>query len=409
MTVIQNPELKELDRKILDFYTLSERYLYNSNNQYGRQIYKAQLTELLKEAERIEPSSEFDMLISRNILSNLVLNDLVIDYFTDPNFSLSVEAFFTIIAGKGAWEYLEQKVRNPLDELEWKYNEGIQKRASLRISQFTDEAKEAAKLHLPNIKKVVLEYGKVKGYLPEDFDINTLFIPPKEGQENSSWQSATHTLNLASYCFEFLNLNSRIVAKPGYAYVVAFHEIIGHAANDVSSRCLPNSIRFEETNSITPTKPIVEGIANYGEEEGFKFLRENKDELGITEEEIELIEFNAALGHYSLCQSMYCALIKDKELRDKDFDGYKHILELTNSPITARNFKLHFDQGFVNKWRTFGHTLGKFHYQRMVDRVKQKFGQDYLEKNKKDFHEATLKGVWSWVVYPEAVCYFLKK
>ena len=100
---------------------------------------------------------------------------------------------------------------------------------------------------------------------------------------------------------------------------------------------------------------------------------------------------------------MYYALIKDREVREKGFNGYEHILELTQNPVIAREFKDNFKGSFMGVWGTIGLTLGPLHYQRMVDKVKQELGDKYLDN--KDFHIATLMGVWSREVYADAVLY----
>ena len=407
---ITNPELRVLDERVADFYKLAARYFQNMSNMYGRQIYKEQLGKLLTDANKLRPESEFDELVLKNIMSNLGINDVFIGFLTDPDFPLTVEKFIDHVAGEGAWEYLEQTVRSPPDELRWKYGEQNQQRSFNSVVSYSDEAKQAATAWKSKIKEDILRHGKAKGYLPEDFDITLVLITEGGGGAYSSYNPTTKTFTLSAIGFEYLNRDGKIVAIPGAPYTVAFHEIFGHAAHHVRSENLPKSLRFtSEVGYITPTKPVTEGLAIVREEGAYEFLRENADRLGLTKQDIELTRIANDLNNRDRAALMYFALLKDKELKEEGFDSYKHILELTKNPVIAADFKHDFKSKFSDASRMFGHAFGKFHYARMEEAVKREFGEEFLQKEKEKLNRAATTGVWSWEVYPEAVCYFLRQ
>jgi hypothetical protein len=407
---ISDPKLNKLDKRVGEFYKLAARYLNHLSNTYGRKIYKNELSIILKEANNIRPKSEFDKLILRNIQSNLRLNDLTIDYFSDPKFPLSVKEFFDKMAGKGAWSHLETILKSPPWKEIWEYGELIQERNYSQVNRFTEEAQKAAKSWLPKIKDNILKHGKAEGYLPDDFDMVVLLLPPKDEGECSYWNSKTKNFCLGSYGFEFYLKNKDIIAKPAQAYKAAFHEVLGHAANQVNSEQLPYSIKFtEEIGHITPTKSVTEGIAINNEKLSFNFLKNNLENLKLAETDIQLLEKETDLADFEKYASLFYHLIKDRELREEGFNGYEYLLKLTQNPITARNFKNRFKGEFSDAWRNIGHTLGPLHYKQMLDRVEQEFGKNYLEKNKSLFNKCALRGVWSWEVYPDAVAYFLRE
>ena len=408
MFQILNKQLANLDKKVGDFYKLSGRYFGSLINIYGRQIYKKELTNLLKESDNIKTESKFDELVLRNIQSNLNLNDMVIDYFTNPNFSLPVKDFFNKLSGEGTFEYLEEMVKSPPWNKRWQQLEKRQEKDYARINPFTEEAQKSAREWLPKIKKDILDFGKSEGYLPWDFDMSILLIPPKDGTEWSNWNPKTKVFNLGSYGFEFFPENGRVIAIPTEAYRVAFHEVLGHGAHQIHSEKMPYSLRFtEEVGSITPTKSITEGVAINAEKRCYNFLRQKLKELGLSEEDVALLEEGNDLAQQSNMEYMYYALIKDKEVKEKDFNSYEHIIRLTQNPIVAKIFKDDFKGSFIDVWRTIGHTLGPIHYQRMLNKVKQEAGKEYLCS--KEFHKTTLNGVWSWEVYPDAVSYMIRE
>ena len=73
---ISNPELRTLDERTAEFHKLSARYTARLVNLYGREEYKAELSNILDQADSVTPETEFDDLVLRNIKSNLKLNDL---------------------------------------------------------------------------------------------------------------------------------------------------------------------------------------------------------------------------------------------------------------------------------------------------------------------------------------------
>lgn len=411
MNKIVNPQLKELDKRTAGFYKLSHRYLQNLVNFHGRDVYKEELSGILKKANDITPETEFDTLVLRNIQSNLKLNDLTLDYLTDPNLPLTVKEFFDKIAGNGSYGHLEKRVKSPPWKQRWENAERTQERDYTRVNAFTEEAQNAAKAWIPKIKEDILMYGKAEDLLPQDFDITLLLLPPKEGGEWSNWNSATRVFSLASYGFDFFHKDGKgIITIPTRAYNVAFHEVLGHGAHQIHSKDMPLSTRFtEEVGGITPTKSITEGVAINSEKKGYEFLRNRLDDLGITEEDVDILQTENELINQSRSEMMYCSLIKDRELREKGFDGYEHLLKLTQNPIMAREFKENFKGSFYDMWRQSGHTLGPLHYKKMEDRIRAKFGKEYLESERKKVNAAALTGVWSWEVYPDVVSYTLKE
>lgn len=411
MNKIVNPQLKELDKRTAKFYKLSYRYLQNLVNLHGKDVYKAELSNILRKADGITPETEFDTLVLRNIQSNLKLNDLTLDYFTNPNLSLTVRKFFDKIAGNGSYEHLEERVKSPPWKQRWKNSERTQERDYTRINAFTEEAQTAAKAWIPKIKKDILMYGKVEDLLPQDFDLTLLLLPPKEGSEWSNWNSATRVFNLGSYGFDFFHKDGKgIITKPTRAYNIAFHEVLGHGAHQIHSRDMPLSTRFtEEIAGITPTKSITEGVAINSEKKGYEFLRNRLDDLGITEEDVDILQTEDELINQSRLEMMYCSLIKDRELKEKGFDSYEHLLKLTQNPTIAKEFKENFKGSFYDVWKQSGHTLGPLHYKKMEDGIRAKFGKKYLESERKKVNAAALTGVWSWEVYPDAVSYTLKE
>ncbi|MEK6934028.1 MAG: hypothetical protein AABW75_04075 [Nanoarchaeota archaeon] len=236
-----------------------------------------------------------------------------------------------------------------------------------------------------------------------------LLLPPESGNW-SSWNSKNGVFHLGTYGFEFFQRERKIIAVPSVAYQVSFHEILGHAAHQIGSRELPKTLAFsEEIGSVTPTKSVTEGLAINREGECSNFIRENLERLGLESEEIILLENRRVLDIQGRIENFYYGLIKERELREEWFDGYKSILNITNNPVLAHQFKHDFEKTFVDVWRTLGHSFGPRHYKYMEEKIEREFGIEFIKGNNKKFHKATLHGVWSYKIYPEAVAYFLRE
>lgn len=409
MITITNTELQELDKEVAQFYKLCARYLDSLHNLYARDIYNFEASQILRKLEQIKPGSELDELIIKNTESNIRINNLVYDFITNPNFSLTIEDFLNKIAGPESFEYIQERMKSPPWKKRWKHTEITQERDLSSVNRFTDEAKEAAKIWIPKIKDDVITYGKQEGYLPEDFDMNIFLIPPKDGIEISNWNSFNNTLNLGFYGFRFLNKDGKVIAVPTNAYETAFHEVLGHASHQYFSRDLPASVKFtEEIGTITATKPITEGVALNRQKISHLYLRKRLDDLKLPIDDISALESEIELYHQNNAERIYCAMLNERASKDKEFDIYKHLLDLTNNHIVANSVKNSFKDRFVNIWGALGHTFGPLRYKDMEDIIKQRFGREYFDREHKKINQATATGVWSWEVYPDAVSYFLR-
>lgn len=406
---ITNPEVKALDVKVADLYKLVGRYRNRTANKYGKEIYNRETGDLFRQLDSARPESDFDALIIKNARSNLRIQERVFDFLTDPSYALSVEEFYDSIAGKGAYQHLEDRVRDGMWKLQWEQSEKRKEIEVMSIDLNMEEAKEAAKIWIPAIKEEVLEYGKKEGYLPPEFDMQVFLLPPPSGLNKSYWNSANKTLALGICGFDIIASGNGVRAIPIKAYRTAFHEIIGHASHQVHSEGLPLSVRFtEDIGNIAATKSVTEGVAKHREKEAFNFLSNNLGKFKIGQDDLDFQKNERELQMQGLCERMYGCLLREKSLREKGFDVYQHVLKVTESPEQAKEYSDYKEEFYYEGYWMLGHVLGWRHYARMEEIVRNEMGYDYIEKNKDKFNKAAATGVWSWEVYPEAVIYFLR-
>lgn len=405
---ISNPRLADLDRKAGGFYELVYRYFSSWPNPYRRQVCRERSAELLGQADRIKPETEFDELVLRNIYSNVALTDLSISYFTDPDFPLSVREFFDRIGGEGAWDYLETRVQSVPWERKWNLSEEGREKDRTRIEPFADEAREAIQRQLPQIERDVIEYGQSTGYLPSDFNMKIELTSP-EDLEYDYWKPKERVFGLALRDFHCSRENGEVTVDPAAAYLAAFHEVLGHAAHQVHSERMPISLRMAREIGIIPSvRPVTEGVALQMEKECYNFLEGKVGELSFTRKDVAYLEQRAELRHQRVCETVCYSLVRERELNERDFDGYKHVLALTQNRLVARRFECGYYGDLVGSWMQVGVALGPMHYQRMQDMVKRELGEKALDQNEAAFGRASRTGVWSWEVYPDAVVYLLR-
>ena len=409
MFTIKDKKLKKLDQSIGEFYKLNARYFNSLINKFGRKVFKKEVKQLNSQADSIKPTAEFDQLILRNIKSNLRIQETVIDYFTDPKFHLTPPKFIDAIAGRGSWMMLEKRFINSPWEMRWHHTEQSLERGQLLANEKTDEAQKLAKKWIPQIKKDILSYGIDQSYLPADFDFQLYLLPPKDDGQYSRWNSKAKVFELGNYGFDFFHTDKSIIVMPTIAYRTSFHEIIGHAAHQSNSANMPCSVSFsEEIASLTGVKTTVEGVSDHASKQSWDYIRQNLSRLKIRQEEYDF-QFNLEeILTANQYEYLFLSLLKDRETREKGFKGYKYIQQITKNPMLARYFKHDFDSEFYDEWGSFGHTFGPDHFALMVNKLTRKFGRKYLEQNHNRFNRAHLTGVWSWEVYPEAVCWIME-
>jgi len=407
---IQNKELFKLDKKISEFYKLNHNFFNANANLYGKKLYYDKVKELKAEAKKINPKNEFDELILDNIESILKINNYHFDFITNPNFEYSINEFLDLIMGKGSWKFLEKTIIYRDYKMRWELTEQNRKINSKIVNRFTEDAQKLSKEFVPKLKSDILNYGKENNYLPKDFDFNIFLLPPKDGSEYSSWRPETKILNLGAYGFYHILENNKTKIKPMKAYVVGFHELLGHGSHQIYSRDLPESIKFtDEIGTITATKPITEGIATYRENEGISYLKSNAKHLELTNLDIIDVKDNLLVEYENRISDIYYGLIKERELRDKKFDSQKEILKITNNYVLANWFKNDYKRKYVDVWSQLGYVFGIVHYNNMLNQIEKNFGKKYTKENKNKINICAMKGVWSWEVYPKAVKYFLEK
>lgn len=401
-------DLKKLDTQIAEFYKLTARFMRGVINKHGLKVYKSEVSRLQDKVNRIKVKDDFPQLYIDNINSIIRIQNELVDFLTDIDYSMSTSEMWDKVAGQGAYKYLENMVRNSPWERRWSMSEVTQFRSYQQLSPYTQECQKAAVEWLPRIKEDILEFGKRQKYLTADFDFRIELNPP-EGGSYSRWNSMTKVFTLGSYGFDFYPDNDGVRVDPSTAYALAFHEVIGHGGNQMHSEGLPMANSFtEEIASIIACKPVGEGIASNREYQSFRYLRDNMDRLRLTAEDVGIVVDFSELNHVSGCEVMLYSLAKERELREKGFDVYGYILELSKNPVLAKQVKLDFEQTIVHSWGQIGHVMGEFHYQKMMDHIRDVFGDKFIEENALLIHRATSTGCWSWEVYPRAVEYFIR-
>jgi hypothetical protein len=402
-------EFKKIDEKFFEFFKLSSIYFSYKSNLYSRKVYKENLKVIKKELNKLNAKNEFEELFLDNLNSNLKINDLIIDFFTDAEYPYSVKEMLDLTMGKGSFKYLEDHMKKVPYEKKLEYAQMETEINKIKVNKFTDDAKELTKNILPKIKQDILDYGIKQNYLPKNFDYTIFLLPPKENnKEISYWQTDKKILNLGSYGFYHILKDKKILIKPIKAYCAGFHELLGHGAHQIYSNNLPKTLQLTGDFNLFSTKPVTEGIATYREIEAFNLLEKKYKELDTTDFDIKYEKLGLELKTQSRIENIYFGLTKDREQKEKNFDGYKEILKLTNNYFWADWFKNNSKNRFLHVYNTLGYVFGLKKYNEMLQSIEQKYGKTYFEKNKKKINIIAMKGVWSWETYPKAVEYFLE-
>jgi hypothetical protein len=214
-------------------------------------------------------------------------------------------------------------------------------------------------------------------------------------------------MTLSSHLFEYYPLNDKVDAIPINAYLVCFHELLGHAAHQEKSSNLPLSIQMNDLISSMQASIIsVEGVAEYQYEKGFEFLEKEKEKLNISKTDLIYYKENHEIRMHYLAEYILFSLVYDYSIKNKDFNAYDYFLKVTKNPALTKRLIQTIKAGFVDYKNNLNYFQGRLLVQVIQKELIKVHGKTIFEDNKELFLNSLLTGVWSYEVYPRAVKFF---
>ncbi len=321
-----------------------------------------------------------------------------------PSDSGSVQNVYDLAVGEGSYDALEIKIANYDFSIPWRFNRNLDEIRETLVRTDTEEVQERIKETLPEMKEKVLGYAKKVGVLPEEFDFKMVKLPPF-GSNRSNWNANLQRMEITDDGFLAKQIDGKITLEPSYAYIVLFHEVLGHALHDYHSKKLPLTLQlggYAHRNIVS--KPVAEGIAEHMEEQAQIFLRENMCQLMLTETDIQRAELRRQSDTQRLLINIFHAVVKEREFREKGFEVYQYVKTLTDNTVAARDLKEKESFGFNSAILESGYFRGYDIVKEVKDSVvKKKFGEK-LAKHP----EAIMMGCWGWKTYPKFVEWYLE-
>ena len=277
-----NEEVCILNKK---FYYCYSHYPSFANPWAYKEV-SEKIKELREKANEITPGSYFEVLVLKHIKSGLHAQQVYSDYFSKEDSPYSIEDVLEAVCGKGMFSVLEEMIRNIDYEKHWRVSLAQSDLALYSISQEDEEAYSKIKAMLPELKENIRRYSIACGFLPSEFDFELVLSPPYGRRSN--WNHTLKRLELDARSFRCYKKGGKIFVNPSFAYIQAFHELAGHASQQIYSEEMPNCLKpmgFNIYNLVS--YPITEGLAKDREDAGFNYVLEHKGDLGLTGKELE--------------------------------------------------------------------------------------------------------------------------
>ncbi|MBI4162734.1 MAG: hypothetical protein HY513_03550 [Candidatus Aenigmarchaeota archaeon] len=404
---MMNAELSEKGTQLdEEFNKLSRnwRKLYGITNKYGFELVSDGSKKLRDRLSSLQPASEFEELWIEDTLQQVdIIGALSNHFYGSPR--MTIPDLIDTACGPGTYGLIEKGFTDYDHEAGWKLQEELESKDELPTN--TREAQLIIESYAPKLKEDVLRFGIESGFLPQGFDLQMdLSLPGTNSR--SYWDTNLRRFFLGYDYFKCYFGTDGISLNPVRAYAVAFHEVLGHAAQQVRSEAMPKSLQLSRDNGCNiPARVVFEGVAMAIENLSYEWLRQNAESLKINPKHIVLEE--KLSDHYrSIIQpDITLGILREREY----FEGLnvrEYVSRLEPCPRAVFRFA---DPVSAATFSTYPidraiHELCYPAGYRIADNALKKFEH---EGDKHKLHKAMTTGVWGWKTFPKAVEYFLRQ
>lgn len=358
-------------------------YIFTAS--YTNPIYQKMF---LKELERAEkkalsmPDSWVGGLVRKSMLSAIRIYRKWYDFLVD---GYDPRQAIDDIFGKGTWKTAIEYVKEY-----WKLEAELNEKFGYMVSRFTTNQTPGCEQKSREMAQKIVELGrewmKEKGMMPEGFEFSVEFLPVRLGPR-SWWDPRQKKFMFALGRFACTVPELPESSIPCFTF---FHEM-AHAIHQHNSEKMPEEAQFShEIGYSLPHKVHIEGFAMFMEELGLEFMKQFRDELGISDDMIEYRKKGRDYMIYNQGIGIVLAVAKEMEsiegVRPADF-----IMEIFGNRSLSRKVSS------VNL-NTLDILAPDFSYAP---------GLVLMEKLSSKFSPTALStGVWTWEVLPEAAEFF---
>jgi hypothetical protein len=403
-----SPDAQRIDSDFVRLSRYWSRFYYRTGNDYGFKLITEEADRLIEELSKLQPGTAFEYLWKENILQQLGVQAILARHFYSKP-ELPTIDIIEAACGPGAYQIIEDGFTKFDHRTFWEKLERDEERDELRVPTNTSAAQKLIEPYAPKIKEEILRTGIEQGYLPDDFTFEVdLSLPGTYSR--AYWNPELGRFFLGYETFECFKEGGEIRVNPVSAYATAFHEMLGHASQQVNSENLPGSLRVTRRMAFNiPSRVILEGLAMQRELPAYIWLHENKERLGLNEQDIASAEQYFQINKGLAKIGVTLGILQERK-KWEGLDLEKYLSALTDNPRKIWNFSEPVLSGFAgpnNQPYPFNIAIFELCYPAGFEAV-EKTRKSFYGADEKKLNKALATGLWGWKTYPKAVEYFLK-
>ncbi len=403
---LKSDVLKKLDVEIFDLtkeYSMALNSLGKIPNIYAYKDFFSKYKIVLKKLKSVKTNDKFEKLFVRNCQENLLAMQTYLEFFTFGKEN-DTESFVKKIWGERAIKIIQEGCKNFNYKSYWEYYLAFQNYTYKQLPSDDESFRQTFKDLLADIKKDVLEYGKKKFRLPQDYDFEAILDQPYS--HGAYFHPTNKRMQISPSYFSVYKENNEVKINVCDVMRTMFHEILGHGNHEAHSRksslCLQNN---SINTCVAPLHVHFEGVSQFVEEGSLEFMKQHKKKYKIEEDYIRQCELS--LKNDSSSFQIYWGYLRMKEFQGEKVSVNKEMKAISGNNGLAMIFDMA-DNSPIRAIRNIVYPLGKFYLKEIIENLKKKYKKDY-DKNWPKINEAMMTGVWNFSVLQDWIEYFVEE
>lgn len=405
---IKNKELMKLDQDIFNankVYGMALNSLGKLPNLYAAKEFIDLAEKLKKRLKKIKTKNEFQNLLIENSLYNLDSQRAYLEYFTTGK-KENIDELMVKVLGEKALKIIKENAKNFDYKGFWEYYLSYQEYTYRQIPSDDESLRDTFKKTLRDLKKDLLEYAVEHFNFPKDYEFDLVLGQPYS--QRTSFQPTLRRMEISPSSFFVFKENDKVEINVCTIIDALFHEIIGHARQELNSRALPLTLQDNSINvSVPPLHIHSEGVAQITKNHAIEFMEKHKKKYNIKDDYVKQIKLSF-VSDSSINLRIYYEYLRLKNLEDKKLDFEREFKKVVNNHGLFILYLTSPDSPLICI-KNSTYPIGLVYITEILEQLKKDLGKKEFEKNHSLINQAISVGVWNFRVLPKFLKFFLRE
>ena len=352
----------------------------------------------------------FDKLVLEDIMDNVRKARADDSYFHNNSRNITLGRLLTSLFGKSAYtrilsmarpENLDHKaIHDYYDIMHDMWNSALDSSMLLNGESFKDLRKQLFD-HVKKYKKSIDELYKSLGILDQPLDYR---IEVEQSDADFSHCDNCNSLLVLDPdrvpTFRAKKGGNEYTTHTATGLIIGIHEYAHGLQHAVSEECMPDGLKYDDVNfSRISHGPACEGVALFAEDIGISWMRANRENLEISENDLHLVEVSRkAYVPEKILEAVYGLLVMDymnsKAPAHWKKEAHKKLAEISGLKVLSRDNNRFGEPDFSDTLLRLSYILGE-------RRIKKIAGEARKERGLRNSHgeglilQALMTGAWT--------------